>query len=88
VEGSVFGAVSLWFLCMKYIGNRWTDLRQIHMEEVFNWSLARTSLKVKVKGQGHQWKNTACLQFVFGKTSLGRSLNIIVFKLFDITLFE
>jgi len=32
-----FGAVSLWFfcLCMKYLGIRWTDFRQIRMEDVF-----------------------------------------------------
>jgi len=42
------------------------------------WSLARTSLKVKVKGQGHQGQKTAffgpsvvCVRFdLFGKTSL------------------
>ena len=40
-EGSVFGAVSLWgfCLCMKYLGNRWTDLHQIHKEDVFGPSL-------------------------------------------------
>jgi len=38
-----FGAVSLWvfWLCMKYLGNRWTNLRQIHMEDVFGPSLGR-----------------------------------------------
>ena len=37
----VFGAVSLWFfcLCMKYLGNRQTDLHQIHAENVFDPSL-------------------------------------------------
>jgi len=34
------------------------------------WSLARTSLKVKVKGQGHQ----AYVRFMFGETSLAFSL--------------
>jgi len=40
------------------------------------WSLARTSLNVKVKGQGHQGQKTAlsvlsavCVRFIFGKTS-------------------
>jgi len=42
-------------VCMKYLGNRWTDLRQIHTEDVFRPSLGR--LKVSVKGQGHQWQN-------------------------------
>jgi len=38
---------------MKYLGNRLTDLRPIHTEDL---ALAGTSLKdkVKVKGQGHQ----------------------------------
>jgi len=26
---------------MKYLGNRWTDLRQIHTEDVFGPSLGR-----------------------------------------------
>jgi len=37
-EGSVFGAVSLCSfirLCTKCLGNRWTDLRQIHTKDVF-----------------------------------------------------
>jgi len=41
----------LFCLCMKYLGNRWTDLRQIHMEDVFGSSLGwlwRSMLKVKV----------------------------------------
>jgi len=46
------------------------------------WSLARTSLKVKAKGQGHQGQKTAflvlsaaCVQFVFGKASLASSFD-------------
>jgi len=41
------------------------------------WYLARTSLNVKVKGQGHQGQkrhfsalSPACVRFTFGKTSL------------------
>jgi len=41
------------------------------------WSVDRTSLKVKVKGRGHQGQkrhfsalSTACVRFMFGKTSL------------------
>ena len=41
------------------------------------WSLARRSLKVNVKGQGHQGQKrhcstllAACVRFMFGKTSL------------------
>ena len=59
-------------LCMKYLGNRWTDLR-----------LARTSLKVKVKGQRSRSPESktaffsallaACARFMFGKTFLASS---------------
>ena len=45
------------------------------------WSLARTSLNVKVKGHGHQGQKTAfsvlsvtCVRFMFGKTSLASSM--------------
>jgi len=31
----VFLARWLFCLCMKYLRNRWTDLRQIHTEDVF-----------------------------------------------------
>jgi len=38
----LFLALSVAFcLCMKYLGNRWTDLRQIHTEDVFGPSLGR-----------------------------------------------
>ena len=44
------------------------------------WSLARTNLKVKVKGQGHRGQkrhfsalSAACVRFMFGKTSLASS---------------
>ena len=40
-------------LCMKYPGNRWTDLRQIHTEDVFSPLLGRV-WRSKVKGKGHQ----------------------------------
>jgi len=40
----------LFCLCMKYLENRWTDLRQIHTEDVFV-PPARISLNVKVRGQ-------------------------------------
>jgi len=44
------------FFClyMKYLGNRWTDMRQIHREDVFGPSLGRLWMsRSKVKGQGH-----------------------------------
>ena len=42
-------------LCMKYLGNRWTDLHQIHTEDVFGSSLGEFEVqgqrsKVKVTG--------------------------------------
>jgi len=44
------------------------------------WSLARTSLKVKVKGQGHHKQrrhfsslSATCVRFMFGKTPLASS---------------
>jgi len=51
-----FGVVSLWFVCVKkYIGNREfapnSQGRRV-------WSLAGTSLKVKVRGQGYQGQKT------------------------------
>ena len=53
-------------LCMKYLGNRWTDLRQIHMEDVFGPSLG------KFEGQGHQGQkrhfsvlSAACVQIIY-----------------------
>jgi len=91
-EGSVFGADSLWIfcLCMKYLGNSWTDLRQIHMEDVFSHSLAwvwrsrsnvkRETSKVKVT-RNKRWHFSAlsavCVRFMFGKTSLAFSLNFV-----------
>jgi len=47
------------------------------------WSLARTSLKVNVKGHGHHGQkrhlsalSAACVRFVFGKTSFASSLTL------------
>jgi len=48
----MFGKISLassFYLCMKYLENGGTDLRQFHREEVFGPSLG--SLNIKVKGQ-------------------------------------
>ena len=77
-EGSVFGAVCVLCLCMKYLGNRWTDLRQIHRKDVFGPSLGGIRMSGStVKGQDHQeqkWHfsalSAACVRFLFGKTSL------------------
>jgi len=59
-------------------------LHRIQTEDV--WFLARESLKVKVKGQGHQGQKTAwhfpalsmdCVRFMFGETSLASSWLLI-----------
>jgi len=44
-------SVCVFCLCTKYLGNCWTDLRQIHLEEVFGPSIGRvwrSGSKVKV----------------------------------------
>jgi len=63
---------SLWVffcLCMKYLGNRWTDLRQIHREDVFGPSLGRTSLKVKVKGAKFTLRRSLALAYIGSVTA-------------------
>jgi len=48
------------------------------------WSLAQMSLKVKVKGQGHQGQKSifgpsaACVWFMFGETSLDSSFMLLI----------
>ena len=54
----------LFLLCVKYLGNRWTDLRQIHTEDVFGPSLGR------VWRSRSRSISAACVRFVFEKTSL------------------
>jgi len=42
-------------LCLKYLENHWTDLREIHRLDVFGPSLGRFWMsRSNVKGQGHQ----------------------------------
>ena len=61
--------------------NHWTDLRQIHKEDVFGPALGGVSRsRSKIKAQGHQGQKTAfsalsaaCMRFLFGKTSLASS---------------
>jgi len=69
----LFLALSVTFLCMKYLRNCWTDLRQIHTEDVFGSSLGWVWMsRLKVKCQGHRgqkqhfWPSAACMQFMFG----------------------
>jgi len=45
-----------------YLGNRWTDLQQIHTEDMFGPSLGRVWRSRSI--------SAACVRFVFGKTSL------------------
>jgi len=61
---------------MKYLLNRWTDLCQIHTEGVFGPSFE----EFEGQGQGYRGKKqhfrpfgTACMQFMFGETSLASS---------------
>jgi len=85
-----FGAVSVWvsWLCIKYLRNRWTDLRQIHM---FGPSVGWVwRSKSKVKGQGHRDKqrhfsalSVACVRFVFRKISLVSSFYLVSFGRLD-----
>ena len=73
------GTFSLCCLCVKYLGNSWKDLRQIHRGRV--WSLTRMSFNVKVANEAAQWLTAPfrrcrgwfrrpCVRCMFGKTSL------------------
>jgi len=79
-EGSVFGAVSLWFLFVCEISPKPLNGFAPNSHGRCVWSLARTSLKVKVKTSWSAGKklhfsalSTACVRFMFGKTSLASS---------------
>ena len=75
-------------LCLKYLGNCWTDLRQIYREDVFGRSLERLwRSRSKVKGQGHQIQKpafvgpfAACVRLMFGKTSLASSILLFYYR--------
>ena len=84
-EGSVFGAVSLWFfVCVWNISGTAERICAIFTRKTcLVWSVACTSLKVK--GQGHQGQKrhfsavkAACVQFMFGKTSLASSFSFLL----------
>jgi len=50
-------------LCAKYLLNHWTDLSQIHTEDVFGRSLGWVwMLRSKVKCQGHQGQSSSPLK--------------------------
>ena len=75
----VFGAVSLLFLFVYEISRESLNGFAPNSHGRRAWSLARMSLKAKVKGQGHQGQKAflalsgACVRFMFGKTSLASS---------------
>jgi len=81
VEGSVFGAVSLWFfVCVWNIsGNCWTDVHQTHTEDVVGPLLGRVwrSRSLGTKKRHFSAFLVDCVQFMLGKTSLSSSLFIM-----------
>jgi len=79
-------AQSVWFfVCMKYLRNRWMDLCQTHTEDVFSLSLRRvwrsrfsgtlnpTHSLTRGKKQHFSALSAIYMQFMFGKTSLASS---------------
>jgi len=57
---SVSFSFIIFYLWIKYLRNRWTDLRQIHSKYVCKPSLGRVWMSMsKVKGQGHQGQKRA-----------------------------
>jgi len=63
---------------MKYLENRWTDLRQIHIEDALGSSLGRvwrSKSKIKVTRDKNAFSapSVAYARFTFGKTSLASS---------------
>jgi len=85
----------LWlFLCVKYLWNRWTDLHQIHTEDVFGPSLgrvwrSRSKAKVTRNKTRHFLALLAdCMHFVFGKTSLASSVVVVVVSIYEPYVFR
>jgi len=54
VEEAVIAAVSLWFFCVYEISRELLNGFAPNLRGRHAWSLAQTSLKVKVNGQGRQ----------------------------------
>ena len=50
----------LFCLCMKYLGNCWMDLRQIHTEDVFRPSLKRVWMSRSIGTRSPGTKNALC----------------------------
>jgi len=75
VEGSVFGAVSLWFLFVCKISPELLNgfAPNLYVRRV--WSIAPKSLKVRSPGKKRYFSalSAACMQLMFGKTSLASS---------------
>jgi len=75
-EGFLFGTVRLWFFVCVWNILGWTDLRQIHTEDVFGPSLQwvwRSRSKVRDKKTAFSALSVACTWFMFSKTSLASS---------------
>jgi len=67
-------------LCMKYLGNRRTDLRHIHTEDMLGPSLGQVWwLRSRSRSPGTKMAFfgpfAACVQVMFGRTSLSSSYN-------------
>jgi len=84
----------LFCLCMKYLGNCWTDLRQIHKEDVFGPSLRRVWMSTsKIKSQSHQGQKrhflallAAFVRFMFDKTSSASSVYLYIYSCVNASL--
>ena len=86
-EGSVFFTLSVTFLFVHEISPEPLNGFAPNSQGRRIWLLARTSLNVKVKGQGHQGQkrrfsapSSACVRFMFGKTSVASSFDFVLFK--------
>jgi len=90
-EGSAFWRQQsvIFSLCMKYLGNRWTDLRQIYAENAclvprsdeFEGHGQRSKVKVTRDKNGIFGPSAACVRFMFGKKSLASSFFLLFLTL-------
>ena len=85
VQCRITARSELWKAVGFYVGNGSGTAEQFapnsHRSRV--WSLARTSLKVRIKGHQGQKRHfpallAACMRFMFGKTSLASSFFSLV----------
>jgi len=65
-------------LCMKYLGYRWTDLRQILVPRSDEFEGQGQRSTVKVTGAKNHFSAlwAICVRFMFGETSLASSWNL------------